>query len=730
MRLLPILLLFFTSQIHAFRQDIHGLREYISEANHCLSDLRTRLNLTKPATRTLLGIVGVGYDDLLARSTLPILAPNFSHCETTPDGQFLVPDGQIAIPIYDTRLDRLASYYRSFEEIEHTIKTTTTLKSNAGFGHFKISSSYSKEYQETKTNMYDYESSILVTKLIYEAYTLSADIVSSPLTPQFQSRVHEIAQALNNSIKVRADYLAQMIVKDYGTHVLLQSKTGAIIQHEVYIDSNTQFASKSSLATVRAAAGLDFLTHVAIGVHAETTKTVTDTDKQNLSSITTHTLLRSKGGPSVERLMGGDPKSTNSFAVDNIVSFENDGLPISELIMAEHFPQFDNGLIMKLRKTLNDAISAYYQHNIIKGCTDRSAANWNFQANVEDGSCKFNNNTYPFGGIFQICEPLPEMPGSSYEQSDDHPSNCADGRISDSCAHLTPSFRCDELTQKNLATGGLTCPQYYAPVRVSSVVNKFPDRVEKIKRKVCKHHLLGKKCHDEYWSATYKDQVRLTTFQCLKNPNYTGPMPVNTGMMFGGLYKIGQVNIFTNSEGCPGMYQKYRLAGDTIVCLSEDYELDAKYAIPFNGFFSCQTPPSLKKCVNGYSQHLATVADSCEIMYCVRPGVFKSLIPPKIKPPPFIDSDVAQSNFSRSTLQVYANDSLILRIPIIDIVNAIVPKTPLTHSNGGKLASNETKVIYTSEQVVASLVHFKGNTFSVLSRIATNVSYFCLKNSK
>ena len=71
MRLLPVLLLVVASQIHAFRQDTNGLRDYISEANHCLSDLRSRLNLTKPATRTLLGIVGVGYDDLLARSTLP-----------------------------------------------------------------------------------------------------------------------------------------------------------------------------------------------------------------------------------------------------------------------------------------------------------------------------------------------------------------------------------------------------------------------------------------------------------------------------------------------------------------------------------------------------------------------------------------------------------------------------------------------------------------------------------
>lgn len=82
-------------------------------------------------------------------------------------------------------------------------------------------------------------------------------------------------------------------------------------------------------------------------------------------------------------------------------------------------------------------------------------------------------------------------------------------------------------------------------------------------------------------------------------------------------------------------------------------------------------------------------------------------------------------------LQAYTNDSLILRIPVIDIVNAIVPKTPLTHGNGSKLASNETKVIYTNEQVVAALVHFKGNTYSVLNRVATNVSYFfCLKAIK
>lgn len=252
------------------------------------------------------------------------------------------------------------------------------------------------------------------------------------------------------------------------------------------------------------------------------------------------------------------------------------------------------------------------------------------------------------------------------------------------------------------------------PVQIASVVHTFPDRVETHQKQVCKKHFFKKHCHEEYWTVTYKDQVKLTSFYCMAMPNVT--LPDNSGTMFGGLYKNGSVNIFTNKAGCPGNYQQYPLAADTIVCLSEDYELDSQFAVPFNGFFSCQAPDAQKKCADGYSQHLATVENSCEIFYCVRPNVFKSLIPPTIKSPPYLDRDLAQTNVSYSVIQVFINSSMALHIPIMKVVNMIIPKSP-----NHKFRNPFQKTVLTNDQVVAAVSHFKSNTFAVLNKIAANV---------
>lgn len=60
------------------------------------------------------------------------------------------------------------------------------------------------------------------------------------------------------------------------------------------------------------------------------------------------------------------------------------------------------------------------------------------------------------------------------------------------------------------------------------------------------------------------------------------------------------------------------------ICVSDDFENGFKYSIPFNGFFSCQqgnplaSKENLTRCQAGFSQHLATIVNDCEINYCAR----------------------------------------------------------------------------------------------------------------
>lgn len=86
----------------------------LSKADQCASLVQKNAN-TSALPQRLEGIVGVGWDNLQNVETLPVLAAAYDHCRTTPDGTFLLPDNVAAEGIYQTSLDRLATYYDSYD---------------------------------------------------------------------------------------------------------------------------------------------------------------------------------------------------------------------------------------------------------------------------------------------------------------------------------------------------------------------------------------------------------------------------------------------------------------------------------------------------------------------------------------------------------------------------------------------------------------------------------------
>lgn len=122
------------------------------------------------------------------------------------------------------------------------------------------------------------------------------------------------------------------------------------------------------------------------------------------------------------------------------------------------------------------------------------------------------------------------------------------------------------------------------------------------------------------------------------------------------------------------------------VCVSDDYELGFEYSVPFAGFYSCRSGNPLmlgqhsekkllksghslgaylqnsgsdhwpKGCPSGYSQHIATVENSCEIDYCVVADAFSNHGLPPLRQPPYMD--IPAEGFEDSLSYSISDDGL------------------------------------------------------------------------
>ena len=52
---------------------------------------------------------------------------------------------------------------------------------------------------------------------------------------------------------------------------------------------------------------------------------------------------------------------------------------LSEVLSTRTFPQYSLDVLEAVKEKLDSAIVAYYKANVIRGCTDPKAVNFNFQ---------------------------------------------------------------------------------------------------------------------------------------------------------------------------------------------------------------------------------------------------------------------------------------------------------------------------------------------------------------
>ncbi|XP_062854804.1 macrophage-expressed gene 1 protein-like [Trichomycterus rosablanca] len=581
-----------TADLHLFTHPSNGLRQ-------------CRKNLSIPALEVL---PGGGWDNLRNLDMGRVMNLSYSQCQTTEDGVYLIPDEIFVVPQKVSKVEMNSEIISSW--LEQKSSTSNSINVEASFFSV-VNGKFSSENQRMKTHQVTEKSVMARVQVRNHLYTVKA-FPDFTLDARFARQAEEIADAIENNQTRQADFLSEKMVLDYGTHVITSVDAGAVLVEEDYLKSSYISDAQSSSSSVSTSAGINFFNKVKFDFGSKDSQQSSETAAYQ-NSIT-YSLTMSHGGALFYH--GITLQKWQESTLNNLIAIDRSGLPLHYFLNSATFPDLPLPTVNKVAKSVSQAIERYYNINTIPGCVNQDSKNFNFQANVDDASCEGPNTNLSFGGVYQMCTPL---------SSDGGPI-------------------CQELSEKNPATGLYSCQQPYTPTLLRTEVIERPYNNYECQPKC---HSCGflwlDNCCDQVCNNVYRVRsAQVKTYWCSTNT----VAPEFSGYLFGGLFGPNLQNPLTRSRSCPANFFALKfLSSGTMICLSSDYEAGTKFAVPFGGFFSCEATNPLAKsqlrCPPKFSQHLFAISDGCQVLYCVQSGIFTGgeLLPVKLPPftrPPVI----------------------------------------------------------------------------------------------
>ena len=553
---------------------------------------------------------GIGFDNLRNIDMGQVFFYNYSTCSVSNDEKYLLPDSVFLLPILQSKVNLFSEYFDHWDNYT----STTSSSINLDIGYSKINAKFSDEYSSVKSQQVNSDSKTTRVQIRNRMYTVKLQ-PDSQLHPTFRSRLMDIAQHVLNQEKAMASYLAELVVREYGTHYLTSMEAGAVLMQTDHISSDFVQQTSQTSSKLTASASADFLVKVSISV----AYAVSNDQKTGYSGARTSSQISSIGGPLYKANM--TLNEWEAGVPGALVAIDRSGDPLHLCINPTTLPDLPPTTVMEVANLIYNAINRYYKMNTQFGCTsDRYSSNFNFQANMDDGSCKASSTNFAFGGVYQTCMVDPN--------------------------HNTENL-CPAYSQTNPLTGGYSCPSGYTAVNLHNGTVQAVS-YGTICNNVCNSCGFlgwGRCCHCQSVQVAYLSSATYQAYWCAA----LGQVDQNSGFLFGGVFSSYGPNPMTGAMSCPTYFIPLRMAANITVCVSADYELGYPYSLPFGGFDSCVIGNPLaasasvrgdqskwpSQCPQGYSQHVVALDEDCEINYCVKTGflVQKALNP--IKLPPF-----------------------------------------------------------------------------------------------
>uniref|UniRef100_A0A914PLA3 Macrophage-expressed gene 1 protein n=1 Tax=Panagrolaimus davidi TaxID=227884 RepID=A0A914PLA3_9BILA len=537
----------------------------------------------------------------------------YDECLTVPDGDFLIPDNCMAIPKKAVQIEKSSSTHESYDSFKHTDSQSISASGGGGAMGVSASASFNLDMQQAKSHMSKKTQTMIQKKIEYYAFDLIAD-QGKGFHPVFTQRLKNIANAVLDNNLLLGQYKAEELINDYGTHVVFKAQAGASVTIRSFFtfkDEKTKESSSVSAGASVEAEGFGFKASMsASGTNTKGTETGT-------KDYTKETFIITKGGPDVNRLLKPDP-TDDMLAIDSLVGLKQEGMFLYSLIHPGILEGYDDVTTNFVHELLLNATQEYYRHNTIMGCTNVTAANYNFRANVEDGTCNSAKVPCGFGGIYQTCTYL--------HSSSDVNKNHAAGEECKKFNHTNPFFNND-----------FGCPSGYKEENIDSVYMEDNSRRFIENTPGCNFLTTIFGCSNTKEHVIH-DIIKISTFWCKSEKELS--KQEKTVAMFGGIYEND--NIFSDEPGCPVGFHEYPFLHTLKICMTKYNEQLEKKSVAFGGLINFRT--SNQDCLEGFSRYLAATIDNCPYYYCatvVNATGITTL--PKLSRPPYIDRNSAMS---------------------------------------------------------------------------------------
>ena len=558
---------------------------------------------------------GIGFDNLRNLDMGQVHDFAFTKCQVSKDGKYLLPDGVFLLPVQESHVNAYAEYLDHWDD--YTSMTSSSINLDAGYFSV-ISGKFSSGYSSTKTHMHNDKAKSTRTQIRNKLYTVKLQPGAS-LHPNFKSRLYDIASSIQNNNTEYAHYLSELLVRDYGTHYISSMDAGAILSQMDFVRAIESVDKYQYAQYMKASASANFFKKLSLGASFEHGKG--ENGSTGFVTNRTSSQVVTVGGPPFRPNMTLD--EWEDGVPNALVGIDRSGDPLHFVINPTTLPRLPETTVRMLANHVQRAINRYYKVNTHPGCTDPSADNFNFQANLNNGICSPPSTNFTFGGIFQKCTPDPN--------------------------HITENLctgGTDPALQNNFLTGDLSCPPEYTAVLLhSGAVTHVTQKP--VCNRVCKHcGWFSRCCHCESVLAPFLSIAHYEAYWCAALPGVA--VPQNEGYLFGGFFTSKVSNPITGAMTCPRFFYPLHMGEDIKVCVSTDYERGFAYALDFGGLESCSVGNPLADskpndhnkanwphaCPHGYAQHLVAVEDGCEINFCVRAGALQStrLLAPKLPP--------------------------------------------------------------------------------------------------
>uniref|UniRef100_T1JFH4 MACPF domain-containing protein n=1 Tax=Strigamia maritima TaxID=126957 RepID=T1JFH4_STRMM len=326
-----------------------------------------------PDVQKLKILPGIGWDSLKDKDTEQLLQVTYNHCKTTFDGKLLIPDNADALALQSREIEVKSHIFEDWSTYTTPTSASFKVATNVWPKEFlQLYYSLSDDYKEMKTLLVKNGTFVCRSEMRQVVYRVH--ITGSLMDDAVKGRFVDVIKSVVRDKTEEAKILTEKIVSDYGSHYSNVVDLGAVIVKEDYLKDDFLRAHEGNRSKILSASKLSLL---AIGFPWEHKE---DLDSSLLSEYYDAIVVKKI------RIFGALNWEKGAKA-EYVVAVDKSGDLLSSLVTSSNFPNARNTTLIRVRRMYNDVIRDYYERNIHRGCTQPKSNNFNFEANIDDGSC-------------------------------------------------------------------------------------------------------------------------------------------------------------------------------------------------------------------------------------------------------------------------------------------------------------------------------------------------------